>query len=641
MRSVIFFALCICYSCKASAQSNKIIDSLEKKARQQKDTTLIKTYNELTWEYRTINQNKAISYGKKAIAKSLDFKFDKGLAQAYNDLGIIYFDKQNFDSALYLYQQSLSIRLRNNDFSGVAKLYNKIGIVFQQQGQFDKALENQLNALRLFEQAKNDIGISYSLNNIGIINQNMGRYEDAIQYQLRSISIKEKLKDVYGLSGSYVNVGNIYLLQNNVQKAKEYYLKGVDLTRSIGDKEYLANALNNLARFYITTKSYTEAIPYVNESFSLRQNLNDKKGTVSCLINKAIIHTGLIQYDTAETTLNKALILTKNEIACKPELPGLYQAFSDLYEKQGMYDKALSMHRLFAAAKDSVYTTQLGNKFAELETKYETLQKERQIQEQKYSLERKNYWLWAAFSILVFVILLSLSAYRRHKLKQETKLQATILKQQALATRAILEAEETERQRIAKDLHDGVGQMMSVAKMNLSAVESKIQLNTPEQKNAFENIIQLVDDSCKEIRSISHNMMPNALLKNNLSLAIQEFIDKLDQRVLKVHVYTEGLDERLDSNVETVLYRIVQECVNNVIKHSGADTLDITIIKEVHEVTATIEDNGRGFNVNENGKLEGIGLKNIRSRIGYLKGTVDFDSSPGNGTLIALHVPLQ
>ena len=142
------------------------------------------------------------------------------------------------------------------------------------------------------------------------------------------------------------------------------------------------------------------------------------------------------------------------------------------------------------------------------------------------------------------------------------------------------------------------------------------------------------------MRSVSHNMMPNALLKNNLDDAIREFINKLHQQTLSVHLYTEGLQERLNSNIETVLYRIIQECVNNVIKHSGANTLDITIIREAGELTATIEDNGKGFDTSDKNNFDGIGLKNIMTRIEYLKGTVDFDSAPGRGTLVALHVPI-
>ena len=134
--------------------------------------------------------------------------------------------------------------------------------------------------------------------------------------------------------------------------------------------------------------------------------------------------------------------------------------------------------------------------------------------------------------------------------------------------------------------------------------------------------------------------MPNALLKSGLASAVKEFIDKLDSRVLKVNLYTEGLNERLDSNVETVLYRIIQECVNNVIKHSGANTLDISLIKDTDGIAATIEDNGHGFDSKDNTKFEGIGLKNVLSRVQFLKGTLEFDSSLGKGTLVAIHVPL-
>src|SRR5438045_837600 len=136
-------------------------------------------------------------------------------------------------------------------------------------------------------------------------------------------------------------------------------------------------------------------------------------------------------------------------------------------------------------------------------------------------------------------------------------------------------------------------------------------------------------------------MMPNALLKSNLSSAIREFIDKLDQKKLQVHLYTEGLDERLDSNIETVFYRVIQECVNNVIKHAAATTLDISLIKDKDGISATIEDNGTGFDASDKEKLNGLGLKNIITRIEYLKGTVEFDSTPGKGTLVALHVPVS
>jgi signal transduction histidine kinase len=148
--------------------------------------------------------------------------------------------------------------------------------------------------------------------------------------------------------------------------------------------------------------------------------------------------------------------------------------------------------------------------------------------------------------------------------------------------------------------------MMSAAKMNLSSFESKTHFKTEEDRLSFEKIISLVDESCKEVRMVSHNMMPNALLKFGLSSAVKEFIDKIDHHMLKVNLHSEGLNDRLDTNVETVLYRVIQECVNNVIKHSNANTLDISLIKDVDGIACTIEDNGNGFDTTQRLNLKGL-----------------------------------
>jgi signal transduction histidine kinase len=275
-----------------------------------------------------------------------------------------------------------------------------------------------------------------------------------------------------------------------------------------------------------------------------------------------------------------------------------------------------------------------------MQARYETEKKERTIEQQQVRIRTQNF-LFAGIVILVVLSgLLIYSLYKRYRLRQETHLKTELMKQQEHAAKAVIEAEEEERQRIAKDLHDGVGQMMSAAKMNLSALESEVQFSDQEQKNSLDKIIQLVDESCKEVRQVSHNMMPNVLMKKNLAAAIADFIDKLDKKKLQVHLYTERLEDRLDSGVETVLYRVIQESVNNVIRHSGATELDISITRDKEGIHATIEDNGSGFDINDKEKREGIGLKNITTRVEYLKGTVDFDSAPGRGTVVGLFIPL-
>jgi two-component system, NarL family, sensor kinase len=639
---IVFLFVWMMVSATSLAQPNnqRMLDSMEKLLPVQKDSVLVRTLNELTWQYRLVDREKAIAYGNRAIAMGQQVNYQPGIAQAYNDLGIIFFDKENYDTAIALYGKAMEIRGKMGDKLGIARLYNKIGIIYQKQAIFDKALENQFAALELFKQLKNDIGISYSLNNIGIVNQNLGHYAEAANYQLQSIAIKEKIGDKLGLAGSYVNVGNCYYFDGKSDTAIIYFKKAVVICRALGDKEYLSNALNNMGTSFIELKLYDSALAVVKESFALRESLQDSKGMASCLNNLADAYILTKQYDSANAALQKGMAITANAVNCRNERNMLFKTYSKLYEAKGDMAQALAMHKQYADGKDSLFNDKVSESFAALETKYKTLEQEKKIQEQDFALTKKNYWIAGAVGLLLLASLLGYSYYRRFKLKKEKQMQQAIMKQQDLATKAVIEAEENERKRIAGDLHDGVGQMMSAAKMNLSAFEDRIQFATTEDKLGYEKLIALVDESCKEVRAVSHNMMPNALLKAGLASAVKEFIDKIDSRMLKVNLYSEGLNERLDGNVETVLYRVIQECVNNVIKHSGANQLEISLVKDADGIAATIEDNGKGFDTTQKSKFEGIGLKNIKTRIEYLKGTVDFDSSPGHGTLVAIHVPV-
>ena len=159
-----------------------------------------------------------------------------------------------------------------------------------------------------------------------------------------------------------------------------------------------------------------------------------------------------------------------------------------------------------------------------------------------------------------------------------------------------------------------------------------------EKQIKLDRVLGLVDESCSEVRAVSHSMMPNALLKKGLSSALGDFIQKIDQKVLKIQLHIEGLEERLMPETESVLYRIIQECITNVIKHSHANRLDLSLLRNKEGIDITIEDNGKGFDTKK--KSAGIGLQNIQARIAFLKGSIDLSSVPGKGTSIGIYIPL-
>lgn len=218
--------------------------------------------------------------------------------------------------------------------------------------------------------------------------------------------------------------------------------------------------------------------------------------------------------------------------------------------------------------------------------------------------------------------------YYRYKFKQEQKLQQELVKEELKRSKAILESEENERQRLARELHDGVGQLLSASKLNLSSLTSN--KCTPEEKLRLQQSMDTLDDSIKEIRNISHNMVPDVLLNFGFVRAVQDFISRVNQtNKLKIHFESNGFEESmLDNTGKLMLYRIIQESVNNTIKYAEATQVSIQLSADTTEISLLMEDNGKGFDVDEAKQKGGIGLRNIQLRTDYLKGKLDIESSP-------------
>jgi signal transduction histidine kinase len=287
--------------------------------------------------------------------------------------------------------------------------------------------------------------------------------------------------------------------------------------------------------------------------------------------------------------------------------------------------------------RDSLSSVEVKEKMEELNIRYETQKKDLKIKDEKI----KNTYLMAGIGLLLLGLALLYSVLIRRKLKYKNQLQETLIQEQNKSTRAIIEAEENERQRIASDLHDGVGQYMTAAKMNLESLTDKLNFKNETDALTYKNAIGLVADSVGEVRSISHNMMPNALLKNGLGIAVRSFLDSINQQKLKVQLFTDGLNTPIDSNTEIFLYRIIQECVNNVLKHADASELNISILIDHQELDVTIEDNGKGFDITNLSEKAGIGISNMQKRIQFLKGDIHWDSIPGRGTTVVMNVPMN
>jgi signal transduction histidine kinase/putative heme iron utilization protein len=559
---------------------------------------------QITQHYILKDFDSTLQYAGQALPLARKNGDSIAVADFKSAVGQAYYFHGDYDVAAKHFYESIDLLEKGprNDVASRKKLanaYNDLAKLYRKIRDLDRAQANYDKAEAIFSSLNDLPGMAMILNESGVVFEYRGDYPEAIRRYSASRDLAEKNNDQLGISYALSNIAGVLVIQKKYPEAEQYLLQALDIRKSLGDSFAMAINYSDLGTTMNAKGDYNKAIEYLTESNRLAEKL---------------------RYAELQSS-------NYNELALAAT-------------KQSDYKKALEYFQRRTTIRDSLFSMEKTRQIEELDAKYQSVKKEQIIEQQHNRITRQNS-IFAGLGALVLMIgLLTWSQYKRYRLKKEKQLQAEIMKQQEMATRAVIEAEEEERQRIARDLHDGVGQMMSAARMNLSAFEAVSRFDDDSQKKSFEKIVSLVDDSCREVRQVSHNMMPNALLKNNFATAIQDFIEKLDKKSLEVHLFTEGLENRMDSNTETVLYRIIQECVNNVIRHAGASTLDISIIRDKDGISATIEDNGRGFDTSDHSKFEGIGIKNILTRAEYLKGTVEFDSAPGRGTAVSLHIPV-
>lgn len=558
----------------------------------------IKALFEFGEKYSFDDFDETLTIGAEGIRMAKNMKDPAAEGNIKRYVGVAYYFKGNYTEAAKYYYESISLLENTNQLRNLALAYNELAKLYRKTRILDRALANYDKALNLFTTLKDSAGISMIQNESGVVFEYKNDLNEAIARYSRSYDIALAMKDNIGVSYALSNLASVYTIQKKYTKAESLLKEALELRRHLSDSLALCLMYSEVGANYFSQKKHSNALLFLDSSNLIAISIN------------------------------------------YPEIQAHnYKMLSDISKESGDFQLAFNFLERRTNLHDSLIDVSKLKQIEELNNKYENLKKEKVIQQQQFEINKRNYWIIAVIIFLILASIAAFSFYKKTQLKQKATIQQAIFFQQEIATKAILEAEENERQRIAKDLHDGIGQMMSVAKMNLSALETNLQFANEKQQNSYGTIIKLVDESCREVRNVSHNMMPNALLNNNLAEALRTFSNQLDHPELNIQLYTQGLDNKMNGNMETILYRVIQECVNNVIKHAEASVLDISVIKDEDGISATIEDNGAGFDSSGEVLVEGIGLKNIRSRILFLKGTVEFVSSPGAGTLVSLHIP--
>ena len=337
--------------------------------------------------------------------------------------------------------------------------------------------------------------------------------------------------------------------------------------------------------------------------------------------------------DKAEFYLKKSIQFSQEQQIAQGYL--FYSGLlSEIQAYRGNYQEAFLNLQMKVTYNDSLFSQENKNAIAKLESEKKLL--ELQIANKQKATINKILMGGA-----VALLLISLLAYRNFRSKQRLQ-QAKITElekdKQLLAIDAMLKGQEEERSRIAKDLHDGLGGMLSGTKLSFMNMKENMVL-TPENASLFDKSLSMLDNTIGDLRKVAHNLMPEALVKYGLIEALRDFCDSVQSSSNSKIVYQQfGENRKLSNTGEVFIYRIIQELVNNAIKHADAKQIIVQLTTGSTKIGITVEDDGKGFDATAITNKKGDGLDNINYRVQYLNGTIDTITSPGNGTSVNIEV---
>lgn len=610
------------------------MDSLEQvlKGKDLSSKEYLKVCDNLSWNYLDIDFEKSKKYANWGIERAESDQNQLMKARLYRNLGVAYYMNSQMDTAQLFLNRSLEKAILLKDAQLEASVYGAIGNVHNVSGNYQEALTYYMQALPIFEKHGNKERIRSLLGNIAtlyysLINlsqaekyyselekesleandlYNLGRaYEGFSRITLKrkefksSLEYSEKAAEIFHKGGfkaseaiAIQGIAMVYYLDyNNYPKAKEYALKALELTKEIGYNTYIAGSLNILSNVYFNEKDYTKCLESAKEA--IVADTTDANVTSNLYAN--MVRAGLFLNNPQETLL-----------------------YFNKYRK----------------LIDTRSTTEFELAMAELEKKYQTEKKELRIH--TLEQEKKLYsviFLISTVGLFLFLLVLYLRnrAIKTNEELNQQKILQLEQENQLIAAQAVMNGETTERTRLARDLHDGLGGMLSAVKLNLYDMKQDVIIEK-EDVLRFNKVMEMLDNSIGELRRVAHNMMPEALSRYGLKAALNDFCNNF--RNVKFHYF--GIEQRVEKKLEIVIYRAVSELINNALKHADADTINVQLVCGADLISLNVQDDGKGFDTTT--ETPGAGLNNIRIRVAAVNGTMNIHSSPGEGTEVDVEI---
>ncbi|PTX61094.1 tetratricopeptide repeat protein [Kordia periserrulae] len=685
-----FFLVFFLYFITATSQNQHVIDSLEIIINTSSDNkVIVDSYNELAWLFTDFDPKKAFNYAKKAELFSDSISYENGYIDSQVRIGDVYIEQYKYEEAEQIFLEVLKLEIKRDYNYGIGRAYNQLSLIYRDIEDFVRSSSFGEKALAYFKRDNNEYAIGIAFNNLGYSYLKQDKLDKALTFLLEGLAIGKKNGNQSMIADSFLNLGLLYNELNDYDRALDYFRKGekiaknnqlilINFYNNIGvayfekgndslalinynlvldlHKEYKTDGsdseiYNNLGNVYYIRNNLDKAL----ENYTKSLNISKKNGLKN---TKAEVYNNLGNIFFKKDQKQKALeyYLKAEDIAIKTENDNLslqiLENIKNVHQDLGNTSKSNEyINRLLEfktkSAKRLKKLLQIRTNFDAAQKRIDLLKKDKEII--SVENERKQTYIYSLVAISLLLLLLFFASKKASKEKQRAQaseirrqeIEKSLKNQELKSINTMLEGQEKERQRIAKDLHDSIGNTLSMVKLHFETVEENIEKFKNSANEEYKKAIELLDKACNDVRKISREMDSGVLGNFGLIAALEDLKEILESsNKIKVELNIYGLVERLDNNIEITIYRIFQELISNILKYANAKNIILQLLERDDKLLIYVEDDGIGFNFEES-RGKGMGLKNIEARVESLNGTFQVDSESNNGAFVSIEIPIK
>lgn len=561
------------------------------------------------------------------LQESENIKDKNLIGHGYFFISRYYQKKRLYQKAIAAVNKSLVIF---NELNNKEKIYNclyKLGDFYLNNDQYNKSLENFFAVLKIAETNNDEENIALNLEGIGgVYLKTLDLKKARINFN-KAITIFTRLGNEHSVMNNVINLGVSYQKEGDLIKAIDLYKVGLQSARKLNEKRIESIILGNLGSCNRRLGNFKVSLEYLFKALSIKKRKEIFANSAHTYNDISETYIEMNDFVKAKEFALKAIKTAKGN-SLHQERYG-YFILSNIEYDLGEYKNSRNNLIAYQKLEDSIFSIEKTKSINNLQIKYETEKKNLKIEVQESSialLDSKNKITnqWLLFGGLgLSAVFFFITLFRSRSNVEKEK------KQQEKFSQDLLMSQEEERIRIAKDLHDSVGQQLTLIKRK-------------SQKLQHEEISIMANNALEEVRSISRNLYPVLLKQLGLTDSIEQLINSYDEQTdLFFSMDIDNINSFFKESTSLNFYRLIQECLTNIVKHAKAKSVTINIKKENNNIVTLISDNGLGFDVNDSKKKNSLGLKTIFERIKIMKGNLSIDSKLNNGTSFIFSIPIK